>query len=281
MPDHFADRLGALIAQHGPVCAGLDPRPQRLPEGFDDPLEWAALVVALLRDRVAAFKPQLAFFDDDWSRVEEIAKLQTTALKIADCKRGDIGSTAEAYARRIVGAESRWDAATINPYLGRDSLEPFLEEAARHGKGLFVLVKTSNPGATDLQDLELAGGGTVCERVATLVDALGKDHVGEDGRSLVGAVVGLTAPADLIRRLRALMPRAYFLLPGYGAQGGDPAALRAALDERGGGVLVSASRSLTFPWGDRRGPADWNFRGLVEGALDEMKQALERAARGE
>lgn len=135
-----------------------------------------------------------------------------------------------------MGPDSPFDALTINPYLGRDALEPFVEAAAANGRGLFVLVKTSNPGAGDLQDLRVEGTGErVCEHVARLVDAIGADHVGASGRSLVGAVVGLTAPADLVGRLRELMPRAFFLLPGYGAQGGDPATLAAAKDAEGAG----------------------------------------------
>lgn len=248
--ESFPDRLSALCAERGPICAGIDPRPERLPADLlrDD---WAEASARLLAGEVAAIKPQLAFFGDEWAGPTRVAAAARAggALSLADCKRGDIGSTSAAYAERILGSESPFDAATINPYLGADALAPWIEVAARNGRGLFVLVKTSNPGSSDLQDLRLEGGELVCERVARLVDALGAEHVGaESGRSLLGAVVGLTAPVDLIARLRELMPRAVFLLPGYGAQGGDPRALAAARDARGGGVLVSASRSLTLPW---------------------------------
>lgn len=274
---HFADRLGVLCARRGPICAGLDPRPEQLPPELDM-LGWAAATGVLLADRVAAIKPQVAFFGDDWAGPERIAPTirEGGAVVIADCKRGDIGSTAAAYAERLLGPHSRFDAITLNPYLGRDSLEPFVAAAAANHKGLFVLVKTSNPGATDLQDLVLASGEKVCEQVARLVDALGEAHCGEDGRSLVGAVVGLTAPVELVRRLRELMPRAYFLMPGYGAQGGDPAVLEAALDARGGGVLVSASRSLTLPWSGEA-PGDWQER-VIE-ALRAMRLDLARHER--
>ena len=277
MSQPFADRLSALVEERGPICAGVDPRPGRLPAGLSR-AEWGAGVGELLGSRVAATKPQLAFFLDEWAGPEAVARASAAggALAIADCKRGDIGSTAAAYAPRILGAESPFAAATLNPYLGRDALEPFVAEAAREGRGVFVLVKTSNPGSSDLQDVRLEGGGLLCERVASLVDSLGADHLGpESGRSLVGAVVGLTAPPDLVARLRALMPNAWFLLPGYGAQGGDPRVLAAARDARGSGVLVSASRSLTLPW---EGPAPEDWRDLVLAALDAMRADLARGA---
>jgi orotidine-5'-phosphate decarboxylase len=272
---NFGDRLSALIRARGPICAGVDPRPERLPAG-QDAAAWGAELGELLGGEVAALKPQLAFFGDAWAGPEGVAQAAAPggALVIADCKRGDIGSTAEAYAARILGPESPFAAATINPYLGRDSLEPFLRVALEHGKGLFVLVRTSNPGHRDLQDLDLAGGGKVYERIATLVHELGADCVGSDGLSAVGAVVGLTAPLEVVARCRELMPHAPFLMPGYGAQGGDPAVFRAALTADGGGVLVSASRSLTHPW-QGPGPADWPER--VRQALDTMRADLEQA----
>lgn len=270
----FADRLSALVAERGPICAGIDPRPERLPPGLTKEA-WGVEVAELLGPGVAALKPQLAFFDDDYAAPEAMARAGHESLTIADCKRGDIGSTAAAYAARILGPSSPFAAATVNPYLGRDALEPFVEVAARNGRGLFVLVKTSNPGSADLQDLALASGELLCERVARLVHELGVAHRGpESGRSLVGAVIGLTAPRDLVARLRALMPDAWFLLPGYGAQGGDPAVLAAARDARGAGVLVSASRSLTLPW-EGSAPPDWRAR--ISAALEAMRADLRPA----
>ncbi|MBX3470706.1 MAG: orotidine-5'-phosphate decarboxylase [Planctomycetes bacterium] len=273
----FADRLSRLIAERGPVCAGVDPRPGALPPGLDA-VAWAEAAARLLGPRVAAVKPQLAFFDDDWAQVERVARAAGAggALVVADCKRGDIDSTAEAYARRILGPESPFDAATVNPYLGRDALAPFVRWAARTGKGLFVLVRTSNPGADDLQSLRVVGDDgrpteTVAERVARLVADLGAAHRAPGGGSLVGAVVGLTAPTEVVARLRALMPDAPLLMPGWGAQGGGVEAYRAALDARGGGVLVSASRSLTLPW-EGAAPPDWEAR--VVDALGRMRAAL-------
>lgn len=271
---HFGDRLAALIAARGPVCAGIDPRADLLPTGVDA-LEWAEQAGQLLGARVAALKPQLAFFRDEWTGPERCARaaaLAGGALVIADCKRGDIDSTARAYAERILGPHSPFDAATVNPYLGADALRPFVEVAAAHGKGLFVLVRTSNPGAGDLQSLVLASGERVDERVARLVDELGQGYLGTSGLSLVGAVVGLTVETATVARLRALMPRAPFLMPGYGAQGGDPSVLAAARASCGaGGVLVSASRSLTLPW-KGAAPPDWRERILA--ALQAMQRDL-------
>jgi orotidine-5'-phosphate decarboxylase len=268
---HFADRLSELTSARGPICAGIDPRQAQLPVG-QGAAGWGAETAALLASGVAALKPQLAFFDDEWGPVEAVARAADgRCVVIADCKRGDIGSTAEAYARRLLGPDSPFDAITVNPYLGRDALAPFVDAAAENGKGLFVLVRTSNPGASDLQELTLESQEPVFERVARLVHAVGEPHRGRCGRSLVGAVVGLTAPPDQIRRLRELMPHAPFLMPGYGAQGGDPDAYRVALDSDGGGVLVSASRSLTLPW-KGQAPDDWKQR--VQGALAEMRGQL-------
>lgn len=274
MSDHFADRLDRLCAERGPLCAGIDPRHGRLPAGLDVE-QWAEATARLLASSVAAIKPQLAFFGDHWRGPTRVAEACATggAVTIADAKRGDIGSTAAAYADHILGPASPFDALTVNPYLGRDSLEPFVRAAVANRRGLFILVKTSNPGSADLQDLALAGGGTVCDRVAAMVDDLGADHLGRGGRSAVGAVVGLTCPPEVVRRLRRAMPRAYFLMPGYGAQGGDPATLAAALDDRGGGVLISASRSLTLPWSGTA-PGDWQER--VRRALQAMRDDLRR-----
>jgi len=196
-------------------------------------------------------------------------------LVILDAKRGDIASTAAAYAEALLG-ELDWrgqarpaigaDAATVSPYLGGDSLEPWVDVCRRHGKGIFVLARTSNPGSADLQSLGLAGGGTVDERVASMVDRLGEGQVGAAGYSSVGAVVGATFPADAAR-LRRLMPRAIFLLPGYGAQGGGAEGLAACFDRDGLGALVSASRSITYPKGAEAATSASAYRDLVRASL--------------
>jgi orotidine-5'-phosphate decarboxylase len=194
-------------------------------------------------ESAVAVKLQLACFEREGAAGVEAAARTVQAARAAgllvllDGKRGDIGVTAEAYADALYGALGA-DAITANPLLGRDALQPFLDRG-----GTFVLVRTSNPGAADLQDLELAGGGTLSDRIAALVDELGAERVGGSGLSDVGAVVGATAPEHL-ERLRARMPRAPFLLPGVGAQGGRVEDLGAAWAPGRAAGLVSASRSI-------------------------------------
>lgn len=171
---------------------------------------------------------------------------------IADAKRGDIDVSARAYADALFGKAQtpigltcglRVDACTVNPLMGTDALAPFLDVARPAGAGVFVLVRTSNPGAADIEDLELADGGSVWERIAMLTNALGSEHVGESGLGDVGAVVGATVPQHLARA-RELMPRAVFLLPGVGAQGGRVEELAPAFAPGRAGGLISASRSI-------------------------------------
>jgi orotidine-5'-phosphate decarboxylase len=173
-------------------------------------------------------------------------------LVIADGKRGDIDVTARAYAGALIGGiDSPFgrieglgaDLATVNPLMGRDAVEPFVTAAREAGRGVLVLVRTSNPGAADVEDLRLADSGTVWERIAALVDELGASGVGEAGLSDIGAVVGATEPGHL-ERARELMPSAMFLLPGVGAQGGRVEDLAAAFSPGRAGGLVSASRSI-------------------------------------
>jgi orotidine-5'-phosphate decarboxylase len=173
-------------------------------------------------------------------------------LVIADGKRGDISISAHAYAEALLGFTDTpfgpveglgADAATVNPLMGTDALEPFLAWATRAGRGVFALVRTSNPGAADVQERELAGGGRVWERLAELVDQQGKAHIGSSGLSALGAVVGATAPAQL-GRLRELMPHAVLLLPGVGAQGGRVQDLAPAFAPGPAAGLVSVSRAI-------------------------------------
>lgn len=270
---HFADSLAERIrATNSIACVGLDPRPQWLPEGLDA-RAFCREVIDVVRGHAAAIKPQLAFFEDDARVPEELARLAgKDLLAVADAKRGDLGTTAEAYAERWLGPRSPFAALTVNPYLGRDSLEPFVACAAKNGRGLFVLVKTSNKGSADFQDQKLETGERVYERVARLVHELGANHVGACGYSLVGAVVGATAPREVTARLRELMPRTIFLMPGYGAQGGTAEPVRAALGKDGLGVLVPSSRALNFPWLPAPVPRDW--RELIRRELDAMNRDL-------
>ena len=213
-----------------------------------------------------AVKPQLACFErlgpPGWQALGEVAAAARAAglLVVVDGKRGDIPVTAAAYAQALVGGTSGpfgevpglgADAFTANPLLGRDSLEPLVSGAAAAGAGCFVLVSTSNPGASDLQDLD-AGGRPLHERIAELVDDLGAAHVGDCGLSAVGAVAGATRP-ERLERLREVMPRAIFLLPGVGAQGGSAGALQPAFDPHPAAGLVTASRSIVNAYQERGG----------------------------
>lgn len=212
-----------------------------------------------------AVKLQLACFErlgsSGWVALENTvaAAREHGLLVLADGKRGDVPVTAQAYGQALVGETGLGaDAFTANPLLGRDSLAPLLEAAETAGAGCFVLVRTSNPGAADIQDLETKDG-PVYEVLARMVAELGADRIGEIGLSSVGAVTGATRP-DLLARLRELMPKTIFLLPGVGAQGGTVDDLAAAFEPHPAGGLVSASRSIV----DAEDPA---------GAAEELRSA--------
>lgn len=279
---HFADRLAALVEERrSRVVLGLDPDPAALwPIALEGggrdggvPELTAAAVARHCRAAIeaagpacVAVKPQLACFERLGAPGAEALAATCRAarehglLTIADGKRGDVPVTAAAYAQALVGATPGpygevaglgADAFTANPLLGRDSLEPLVEAAAAAGAGCFLLVSTSNPGASDLQDLD-AGGAPLHERIAELVDAVGAGHVGDCGLSLVGAVAGATRP-ERLARLRELMPRAIFLMPGVGAQGGSADSLGAAFAPHPAAGLVSASRSIVDAHRERGG----------------------------
>lgn len=268
----FADRLAALVEERrSQVCLGLDPDPARLPDDLDpagaaaSPAQRAAAAVAahcrrlieLAGPACVAVKPQLACFErlgaPGWAALVEVraAAAEAGLLTIADGKRGDVPVTATAYAQSLVGeTPTPWgpvaglgaDAFTANPLLGLDALEPLLAAAETAGAAVFALVRTSNPGAADVEDLP-APERPLHERLAVLVDGLADRLAGEAGLSGVGAVVGATEP-QRIARLRELMPRSIFLIPGVGAQGGRPELLGAAFAPGAGAALVAASRGI-------------------------------------
>jgi orotidine-5'-phosphate decarboxylase len=242
-----------------------------------------ALIDATAESCVAV-KLQLARFEalgrDGWSASHSVAchARERGLLVIADGKRGDIDVSAQAYASALLGGlESPFgrlagldaDAVTVNPLMGRDAIEPFVSAARAAGAGVLALVRTSNPGAADIEDLQLQGGGAVWERVAALVDELGAEGVGEAGLSDVGAVIGATEPAHLARA-RELMGRAVFLLPGVGAQGGRVEELAPAFIPGSAAGLVSASRSIAQAYrasgGEPAAAAREQARGLREAA---------------
>lgn len=273
----FGDRVAAAVdTKHSQLVVGLDPRPELLPVELrgDIHRSRAAAADAVGRfcrgliDAVAPYvvgvKAQLACFEmlgaDGVRAFEDVCDYARAAnlFVIADAKRGDIGSTARAYADAYLERREDMpppvDALTVSPYLGSDSIEPFLAACRRSGNGIFCLVKTSNAGSADLQDAALSDGRPLWHQVAELVDAWGQDLVGERGLSSVGAVVGATYPRA-VAEARKLMPQAILLLPGVGAQGGTPADVARAFTSGPASALVPVSRSVIYAF--RVDGADW------------------------
>ena len=263
MTEHFADRLLAAIdAKGSPVCVGIDPVYDRLPgelvadlaEGAGQIEALAAFcyeVVELVAPIVPAVKVQSAYFEahgpagvELYFKVVRFAR-ECGLLVIGDVKRNDIGSTATAYAAGHLARADAPDAITVNGYLGADGVQPFVAAAGQGGQGVFVLVRTSNPSAAAVQDFADAGGKTLYEHMAEQVAAMGEQAVGERGYSLLGAVVGATWP-EQAKKLREMMPRQLFLVPGYGAQGASAADCAASFTPDGTGAIVNASRSVIF-----------------------------------
>ena len=261
---HFAGRLmAAVVDKSSAVLVGLDPRRDRLPDALTPPSssyeDTAASyrrfchgVLDVVADLVAVVKPQAAFFEQlgppgmlALADVIQYAR-QKGLLVVLDGKRNDIGSTAEAYADAYLGPVSAWqaDALTVSPYLGDDSLTPFVEVACQRDAGVFVLVKTSNPGGKRWQDAE-SHGATIYEHVADYVEELALATQGDCGYGAVGAVVGATYPAEL-EKLRARMPHTLFLVPGFGSQGGAAKDVAAAFDQNGQGAIINSSRAIIF-----------------------------------
>lgn len=257
----FSDRLAEAVRAKGPLCVGIDPRWESLPKSIRDAavnqpsiaLEVFGLkVLELVRPFAAIVKPQAAFFEwfgpDGMSGMQELlrAAKEMGFVTILDAKRGDIASTAEAYAHAAFGPTWDADALTINPYLGRDAVEPFLSAAKKAERGTFVLVRTSNPGAGLFQDL-VCDGKPLYRHVADEVAKWNAETIGACGLGDVGAVVGATHPKELAE-LRAAMPDVWLLVPGYGAQGGTAADVKAAYRPDGLGAIVNSSRGVTFPF---------------------------------
>lgn len=278
----FIDRLHTAIQRHAnPVLVGLDPRVESLPEailanGGAASLEEQATayrnfcygVIDVVAPLVPAVKPQAAFFEElgpaGMTALADVIQYaqQKGLLVIFDGKRNDIGSTATAYAQGILGSGSAWgaDALTVSPYLGDDSLRPFVDVAIRRGAGVFVLVKTSNPGGGMLQDL-IADRRPLYRHVAGYVENLASETKGDCGYGAIGAVVGATYPEQLAE-LRAAMPTTWFLVPGFGSQGGTARDVAAAFDEQGRGAIVNNSRGIIFAcqrreYAGRFGPSRW------------------------
>ncbi len=295
----FADRLDAAVKRcRNPVLVGLDPRAESLPEGMlpqgtdATAAETAAAygrfcrgVIDVVAPLIPVVKPQAAFFEQlGPAGMTVLAELIEYAqskglLVILDGKRNDIGSTAAAYARGILGSagQSAWgaDALTVSPYLGDDSLRPFIDVAVERGAGVFVLVKTSNPGGKMFQDL-VADGRPLYRHVAEYVERQAVETLGTCNYGAVGAVVGATYPEQLAE-LRSAMPHTTFLVPGFGSQGGTARDVAAAFDPQGRGAVVNNSRGIIFahaakPYCERFGAARWQE--AVEAATRNMIDQL-------
>lgn len=303
MTDLFGDRLVDAIQRKGsPICVGIDPIFEMLPDAIagesakrdandseaaiDAIFAFTTAVLKLIAPYVPCVKFQSAYFEKYlWEGVEAYYSLVQEAadldlLVIGDVKRGDIGSTASAYAAAHL-AEPPFDehddirlpdAITVNPMLGLDTLEPFIKTARDYSKGLFVLVRTSNPGSAELQDVKLEDGRTWSEMLADKLHVIASQPsmVGSSGWSSIGAVVGATQ-THTMQSIRKRLPQSFFLLPGYGAQGATAEMTRAAFKD-GQGALVSASRSILYAHRDKKyADISGDWQKCVERAVIDMK----------
>ena len=280
----FADRLiEGVRAKQTPLCVGLDPFPERIPALFGDAradasalARFGEAVIDIAAQHAAVLKPQLGLFEPYGPEGVAAARDLTAyaqargMLVLLDAKRGDIGTTAEGYARAALGAAPGFDAdcVTVNPYLGLESLEPFIALAEQRGKGVAILVRTSNPGARDLQDLDV-GGAPLWRRTAEMIAPLSARLEGASGWSGLMIVAGATYP-DEARALRVVLPKALFLVPGYGAQGASAADAAAGFIAgprgREGGV-ISSSRALTYPQGAETKQTLTQWRETIDAAI--------------
>lgn len=265
------DRLIEKIKEmNNPTVMGLDPRYEMLPkcvtnkypktlEGASKAIiEYNKALIDATYDIIPAIKPQIAFYEmfgiPGMQAFKETCKYakEKGMIIIADIKRGDIGSTAQGYSNAYLGRtpideieEAVYDVdfITVNPYMGTDCVKPFIEDCKKYNKGIFILVKTSNPSSGELQDIKLENGEEVYKKVAGLVEDWGKELRGQYGYSSIAAVVGATYPKQL-KELRRIAPHTYFLIPGYGAQGGKAKDIALGFDKEGLGGIINASRSL-------------------------------------
>ncbi len=296
---NFADQMAAAVRETGSItCVGLDPRKAQLPAPIRDAVSddsdgaWAEAyqkfcceIIDVVAGLVPCVKPQAAFFEAlgpagmiALGNVIHHAR-QKNLLVITDGKRNDIGSTATAYADAYLGRQSPWksDSLTVSPYLGRDSIEPFVEVCDQRDAGIFVLVKTSNPGGGLFQDRQ-SEGESLYQAVAALVTELNADRLGESGYGPVGAVVGATYPEQL-QALRQAMPTSWILIPGFGAQGGSADDVLVGLGDDGLGAVVNNSRALIFAhareeYRERYGDSNW--QDAVAAATRQMNEQLKR-----
>jgi len=302
MSKNFADKLLKEIEKFGnPSCIGLDPRVEDIPDFIKKEFKrkyknirraedaslfnFNKMIIDATCNIVPAFKIQIAFYEKYGSEGIRTFEKTISYLKekkkivIVDAKRNDIGPTAEAYAKAFLSKEGfNVDALTVNPYLGIDGIEPFIEEAKKNGKGIFVLVKTSNPSSGDFQDKMFKNGKKLYEVVGAKVNQWNKGTEGRRGYGIVGAVVGATYPKEA-RVLRKIMPKSIFLVPGYGAQGGEAKNIIFNSNKDGQGAIVNNSRGIIFayrnePYKSKFKPEEFHL--AAREAAIEMKKDLSR-----
>jgi len=290
----FADRLFDKINDmNNPTVLGLDPRIEYVPESIRKKHTSCAMSVNefnrkllyTLHDIIPAVKFQSAYYEMLGSGGAEVLRESISFARslgmvvIVDAKRNDIGSTAGAYAEAYLspgGYDA--DALTVNAYLGSDGIRPFIDMCKKHDKGIFILVKTSNPSSGELQDLRLETGERIYERMADMVSDWGSHLAGEYGYSSVGAVVGATYPSELTA-LRERMPGSPFLIPGFGAQGGGADDVAGGFDKRGNGAVINSSRGLMCAWKNEKYRGKYIKEDFCEAARHEaveMKKALNK-----
>lgn len=293
MSRNFADRLIAGVRDKGPLCVGIDPHAAMIPALFGRPgpeaaAKWGVALVERSIGKASVVKPQAGLFER-WGAsglraLEEVCRAATRAglIVILDAKRGDIGSTAEGYAEGYLGADSSCpcDAITVNPYMGVDTIEPFVAVAEREGKGVVVLARTSNPGSKDFQQ-KLIDGEPLYLHVARALAPMVSRLRGKEGWSGLMLVAGATGPAEA-ERLRATSGDALFLVPGYGAQGAGARDALAGFVQgphgREGGV-VNASRSVAMPDTARDVTAARDWERVIDLAIAAAQAELVEAAR--
>jgi orotidine-5'-phosphate decarboxylase len=302
----FSTKLNQkILEKNSRACIGLDPRLEWLPENIvsaavkNHGKTFAAAgeaitifnkqVIDVVAEYVPVVKPQMAFYEQYgpaglqafWDTVR-YAK-EHDLLVVSDAKRGDIDSTAQAYANSLLGTTNLFetetkvydvDCVTINPFLGEDSLIPFIETCTKHGKGIFVLAKTSNPGSADLQNLEV-NGQTISTIVAKMIAKHAEQNIGSDGYSSIGAVVGATFPEEA-QQLRKQLPHSIFLVPGIGAQGGDTSGLGNFFNADGLGAIVNSSRGITF---SKKGHEGTDYLKLIEQETKNLVAAINAGIR--
>lgn len=320
----FADKLfQAIKKKSSPICLGLDPRLEQIPDFIKEKqikehgktftaaaesfIEFNKGIIDACKDLVPIVKPQSAFYEvlghEGIHALEETCSYAKGKglLVLLDAKRNDIGSTSAAYSKAFLGKVDLFgeekenifaDSLTINPYLGSDGINPFLEDCKKYNKGIFVLVKTSNPSSGEIQDLKLesrinqpkAGppwaenheSRTIFEEVASLAELWGSDLISDSGFSSVGVVVGATYP-EQAKKLREMLPSAIFLVPGYGAQGGGAADTLPCFKENGTGTIINNSRGIIFAYQKNEKYSPEQYTEAAHAATLAMKQDIEQA----